>query len=229
MNGLGRYDEAIPAAVAASDDTPELFVSMWALSELIEAASRTHDATVASRGLRTTRPIMCVAARSEWALGIEARCRALLATGDEADRLYREAIDRLGRTQLRPELARAHLLYGEWLRRDRRRVDARQELRTAHDQFADIGMEAFAERARRELVATGETVRRRSVEVLTELTPQELQIARLARDGQTNQEIGAHLFLSPRTVEWHLSNVFSKLGVASRKELRAAVPSTPHA
>ncbi len=228
MNGLGRYDEAIPAAVAASDDTPELFVSMWALSELIEAASRTHDAPVASRGLERLADHVR-GSSSEWALAIEARCRALLATGDEADRLYREAIDRLGRTQLRPELARAHLLYGEWLRRDRRRVDARQELRTAHDQFADIGMEAFAERARRELVATGETVRRRSVEVLTELTPQELQIARLARDGQTNQEIGAHLFLSPRTVEWHLSNVFSKLGVASRKELRAAVPSTPHA
>ncbi len=226
MNGLGRYDEAIRAATAASDDTPELFVATWALSELIEAASRTHDAVVASRGLERLADHVR-GSTSEWALGMGARGQALLADSDGAERLYRQAIDHLSRTRLRAELARAHLLYGEWLRRDRRRTDAREQLRTAHDHFADIGMEAFAERARRELVATGETVRRRSFEVLTELTAQELQIAHLAGDGQTNQEIGAHLFLSPRTVEWHLSSVFSKLGVSSRKQLRTAVPSTP--
>jgi DNA-binding CsgD family transcriptional regulator len=141
-----------------------------------------------------------------------------------AEPLYREAIDRLGRTRLRPDLARALLLYGEWLRRAGRRVDAREHLRTAHDMFANIGMESFAERARRELLATGERVRKRTVETRDELTPQEEQIARLARDGLSNVEIGARLFLSPRTVEWHLRKVFSKLGVSSRKELRQALP-----
>ncbi len=138
--------------------------------------------------------------------------------------LYREAIDRLSRTQVRTELARAYLLYGEWLRREGRRVDAREQLLTAHEMFASIGMEAFAERARRELLATGERVRKRSVETLDELTPQELQIARLAADGRTNQEIGAELFLSSRTVEWHLRKVFAKIGVGSRRELRTALP-----
>jgi DNA-binding CsgD family transcriptional regulator len=158
------------------------------------------------------------------ALGTEARCRALLSDGAAADELYREAIDRLSRTRLRPELARAHLLYGEWLRRDGRRVDAREQLRTAHDLFVAIGMEAFAERARRELLATGEVIRRRTPDTLDELTPQEMQIARLASDGRSNSEIAAHLFLSPRTVEWHLRKVFAKLGIASRRELRAALP-----
>ena len=157
------------------------------------------------------------------ALGIEARCRALLSDGGDADDLYREAIDRLGLTRLRPELARAHLLYGEWLRREGRRVEAREQLRTAHDLLAAIGMGAFAERARRELIATGEKVRKRGVETRDQLTPQEEQIAGLARDGCTNPEIAAQLFLSARTVEWHLGKVFGKLGVSSRRELTAAL------
>jgi DNA-binding NarL/FixJ family response regulator len=138
--------------------------------------------------------------------------------------LYREAIDRLGRTQLRPEFARAQLLYGEWLRREGRRGDVREQLRTAHDLFASIGMEAFAERARRELLATGEQVRKRSPETREELTAQEEQIARLARDGLSNPEIGGQLFLSARTVEWHLRKVFTKLHISSRRQLRIALP-----
>jgi ATP/maltotriose-dependent transcriptional regulator MalT len=158
------------------------------------------------------------------ALGIEARSRALLSYGTAADDLYRVAIDRLGRTRLRPELARAHLLYGEWLRREGRRVDARRQLRTAYDMLTTIGMEAFAERTARELVATGEKARKRSPETREELTPQEEQIARLARDGLSNPEIGAQLFVSARTVEWHLRNVFSKLGITSRRQLLKALP-----
>ena len=155
---------------------------------------------------------------------MEARCRALLSHGAAADGLYREAIERLSRTRLRPELARTHLLYGEWLRRENRRAGARAQLRTAYDMLIAIGMEAFAERARRELIATGETVRKRSVETLTALTAQEAYIARLARDGLTNPEIGARLFLSARTVEWHLRKIFTKLGIGSRRELSAALP-----
>jgi DNA-binding CsgD family transcriptional regulator len=223
LNGLGRYDEALIAARLTSDDTPELFLAAWVLPELIEAASRTGNHDLASDALeRLTEAAH--AADADWALGIEARSRALLSADSVADELYREAIDRLGRTRLRSELARAHLLYGEWLRREGRRVDAREQLRTAHDTFAMIGMEAFAERAHRELLATGERVRTRSVETLEQLTPQEEQISRLARDGLSNQEIGAQLFLSPRTVEWHLRKVFVKLGVSSRRELRTALP-----
>ena len=149
----------------------------------------------------------------------------MLADGATAERLYREAIERLARMHTRGSqtLARAHLLYGEWLRREHRRVDAREQLRVAHAMLSDMGADAFAERARRELLATGETVRKRTVETLDELTPQEVQVARLAADGQTNPEIGAQLFLSPRTVEWHLSKVFGKLGIGSRKELSAAL------
>jgi DNA-binding CsgD family transcriptional regulator len=153
----------------------------------------------------------------------------LLSEGASADELYRDSIDRLGAAQLRPELARAHLLYGEWLRRENRRLDARKQLRTAYEMLDAIGMEAFAERARRELLATGEKVRRRSAETRDQLTPQEEQIARLARDGLSNPEIAARLFLSPRTVEWHLRKVFSKLGISSRRELRAALPAESHA
>jgi DNA-binding CsgD family transcriptional regulator len=159
---------------------------------------------------------------SDWGRGIHARSHALLSRDKAAERLYREAIDRLERTRLRPDLARAHLLYGEWLRREGRRVDAREQLRTAYDTLATIGMEAFADRARRELLATGERVRRRTEDTRDVLTPQEAQIARLARDGLSNTEIGARLFLSPRTVEWHLRKVFSKLGVSSRRELSEA-------
>ena len=144
--------------------------------------------------------------------------------GETAERLYREAIDRFARTRVRVSLARGHLVYGEWLRRENRRVDAREQLREAHTMLADMGMEAFAERARRELLATGETVRKRTVETVDDLTPQEGQIARLAAAGHTNPEIGAELFLSPRTVEWHLRKVFGKLGISSRRELRSALP-----
>ena len=221
-NGLARYAEAASAARQATSDTLNPWMSMWALPELVEAAERTGDTGLARDALarlaETTQPC-----GTEPALGIEARCRALLSDGAAADGLYREAIDRLSRTRLRPELARAHLLYGEWLRRENRRVDARAQLRTGHDMLAAIGMAAFAERARRELLATGATVRKRSVETRDELTAQEEQIARLARDGLSNPEIGARLFLSPRTVEWHLRKVFTKLGIGSRYELKAAL------
>ena len=161
---------------------------------------------------------------TEWALGILARSSALLSEGDTAESLYREAIDRLRKTNLRPELARAHLLFGEWLRRQGQRLDAREQLRTAHEMFATIGMEAFAERSRRELLATGEKARRRTIEMQDRLTPQEAQIAQLASDGLTNPDIGARLFISARTVEWHLGKVFTKLRVSSRKELNAVLP-----
>jgi DNA-binding CsgD family transcriptional regulator len=223
MNGLGRYEAALASAIEASDDTPELFVSMWSLSELIEAATRTQQVEAASRALERLVG-HADGSDADWALGLVARGGALLSDGAAADELYREAIERLGRTRLRPELARTHLLYGEWLRRDSRRVDARGQLRAAYDLFTAIGMEAFAERTRRELQATGEIVRKRAVERLDELTLQEAQIARLAADGRTNHEISAQLFLSPRTVEWHLRKVFSKLGVASRRQLGRALP-----
>jgi DNA-binding CsgD family transcriptional regulator len=147
-----------------------------------------------------------------------------MTTGERADGLYRDAVERLGRSVLRPELARTHLLYGEWLRREGRRVDAREHLRAAHEQCTAIGMEAFAERARVELSATGEIARKRTDDTRTQLTPQELQIARMARDGLSNPEIGARLFLSPRTVEWHLRKVFGVLGIGSRRQLRTGLP-----
>jgi DNA-binding CsgD family transcriptional regulator len=223
MNGLGRYEEALAAAVAASDDTPELFVATWALSELIEAASRTGNTELAARALNRLSE-QTRGSDSEWALGIEARSRALLSDGEAAERLYREAIDSLGRTRLRPELARGRLLYGEWLRRANRRADAREQLRGAHDAFVSMDAEAFAGRARHELLATGAKVRRRLDETRDELTPQEEHIARLARDGRTNPQIGAELYLSPRTVEWHLNKVFTKLGISSRRGLQGALP-----
>jgi DNA-binding CsgD family transcriptional regulator len=225
LNGLGRYPDALAAAKEASDDTPELFVSAWAASELIESATRSDETELARSALEHLTAATDVA-DNDWALGMQARSRALLSDGDDAERLYREAIERLGRTRLRPELARAHLLYGEWLRREHRRVDARARLRAAHDLFVAIGMEAFAERARGELLATGERVRKRTVQTRDELTPQERQIAGLARDGLSNPEIGARLFLSPRTVEWHLRKVFAKLGIRSRRELAGAMPTS---
>jgi DNA-binding CsgD family transcriptional regulator len=221
-NGLARYEEAASAARRATTDALNHWIPTWVLPELVEAAARGGDAGLARDALdrlaTTTGPC-----GTEFALGIEARCRALLSDGAAADELYREAIERLRRTRLRPELARAHLLYGEWLRRENRRVDARDQLRTAHEMLAAIGMEAFAERARKELQATGEKVRRRTVETRDDLTAQERQIARLARDGLSNPEIGARLFLSSRTVEWHLRNVFTKLGIRSRRELPGAL------
>ncbi len=217
-NGLGRYADALAAARQASQDKPALYMAMWALPELIEAATRTGNTHIASDALarlaETTQ-----AGETDFGLGIEARSRALVSGGEAAEGCYREAIDRLGRTQLRPELARAHLLYGEWLRREGRRLDARVQLRAAHEMLAAIGAGAFAERARHELLATGETVRKRTLETVSELTAQEASIARLAGDGRTNPEIGAQLFLSARTVEWHLRKVFTKLGVSSRRDL----------
>lgn len=225
MNGLGRYREALAAAVEASENTPQIHITTWALVELIEAATRTGNNGLAEAVL-TRLDDAAEASDSDWAIGIKVRSRALVTEGEAAESLYREAISRLGRTRLRPDLARAHLLFGEWMRREGRRVDAREQLRKAYDLFADIGMEAFAERAHAELLATGETVRKRNVETMRDLTPQELQVARLASDGLTNPEIGARLFLSPRTIEWHLRKVFVKLGISSRRELRAALPDT---
>ena len=222
-NGLGRYGDALAAAQQATDEIPQLFIAAWALPELIEAAIRTGDTDQAHAALERLSEAAHASA-SDWGLGVEARSRALLSEAETADRLHKEAIERLGRTRLRPELARAHLLYGEWLRREGRRRDAREQLRTAHEVFVAIGMEAFAERARRELLATGEKVRKRSAETRGELTPQEEQIARLARDGLSNPEIAAQLFVSARTVEWHLRKVFTKLGISSRKQLRVAMP-----
>jgi DNA-binding CsgD family transcriptional regulator len=167
---------------------------------------------------------MAHACRTDWILGLEARARALLAGRADAEVLFRVAIDHLGRTRLGAELARAHLLYGEWLRREGRRVDAREQLRIAHELLESMGAAGFAERALRELVATGEHVRSRTVDTVDELTAQEAQIARLAADGNTNPEIGARLFLSPRTVEWHLRKVFMKLDIGSRNQLRDALP-----
>ena len=221
-NGRGRYADALAAARQASEHKHP-YVSAWTLPELIEAAAHTGN-------LRTAREALDLLAErtraggTEEGRGVEARCRALLSEGEAADQGYREAIGRLSRTGFRPELARAHLLYGEWLRREDRRGDARTQLHTAHGMFAAIGMEAFAERARRELQAAGETVRTRAGGAHDQLTPQEAQIARLAREGLSNPEIGAQLFLSPRTVEYHLAKVFSKLGITSRRQLRQALP-----
>jgi DNA-binding CsgD family transcriptional regulator len=221
-NGLSRYGEAVSAATQATVNTLDPWITTWALPELVEAAAREGDDELARNALErlvdSTQPFP-----TNLALGIEARCRALLSDGVATDGLYREAIDRLGRTRIRPELARAHLLYGEWLRREGRRLDARKQLRTAHNMFLTIGMEAFAERTRRELIATGEKARKRRDQSRDQLTPQEEQIARLARDGLSNPEIGTQLFLSARTVEWHLSKVFTKFGISSRRELRAAL------
>jgi DNA-binding CsgD family transcriptional regulator len=218
FNGLGRYGEALVAARRAADDSPELFISSWALAELIEAASRSAGPGHAAGALERLSEHAAVAG-TDWGLGISARSRALLTDGGAAEPPYREAIERLGRTRLVPELARAHLLYGEWLRRERRRLDARRELRIAYEMLTGLGMEAFAERARVELEATGERARKRTVDTRDQLTPQETQIARLAANGHTNREIAAELFISPSTVEYHLRKAFRKLGVTSRTQL----------
>jgi DNA-binding CsgD family transcriptional regulator len=222
FNGLGHYDQALAAAQRAAAETPQLQFSSWASTELIEAAVRAGTPDVAAGALEQ---VMAATAPSstDWGEGMRARCHALMSTGEKAERLYREAVARLASVRRRPELARAHLLYGEWLRREHRRVDARAELRAAHEQFSSIGMEAFADRARAELQVTGEKVRKRTVETRDDLTAQERQIAALARQGLSNPEIAARLFLSPRTVEWHLRNVFTKLGIRSRRELSRAL------
>jgi DNA-binding CsgD family transcriptional regulator len=227
-NGLGRYESAVGQAQQASEQAPELFTSMWVLPELIEAASRTGHAQLAADALGRLGEATGVA-QTDWGQGIYARSRALLSDGEDADGWYRQAVDRLSRTALRPELARAHLLYGEWLRREGRRAEARAQLRTAHGMFDAIGMEAFAERAGRELLASGETVRRRTAETHDQLTPQEAQIAQLARAGMSNPEIAAQLFLSVRTVEWHLRKVFTKLKISSRLQLQRALPDSASA
>jgi ATP/maltotriose-dependent transcriptional regulator MalT len=232
-NGLGRHQEALAAAQQASGHA-YAYSSMWVLPELIEAAARTGNMHIADDALDRLAE-MTRAGGTEDGLGMEARSRALLSEGEAAEGHYREAIARLGRTRLRPQLARAHLLYGEWLRRERRRGEAREQLRTAYDMLDAMGMEAFAERARRELLATGETVARRTAPATRAgsdgtgeaLTPQEAQVSRLARDGLSNPEIGARLFISPRTVQYHLSKVFTKLGISSRGQLHRALPSDP--
>ncbi|HTX31749.1 MAG TPA: AAA family ATPase [Solirubrobacteraceae bacterium] len=228
-NGVGRYDAAL-AALGPPERYDEGGAANWALIELIEAAVRSGQSQLADGALEriveTTR-----ANGTDWALGTEARCRALLSEGEsaETDVLYREAIGRYGATRLRVHVARAHLLYGEWLRRERRRVDAREELRAACEMFMAMGVEGFAARAERELLATGEHVRKRSVETRDELTPQEAQVARLARDGLSNVEIGERLFISQHTVAYHLRKVFSKLDITSRNQLGRVLPESTSA
>jgi DNA-binding CsgD family transcriptional regulator len=226
FNGLGRYEEALSAAEQAAEDPHELGLSTWVPTEIIEAAVRSGDPERVAGPLQRLQEISR-AAGTDWALGVEARSRALLSEGEVAERLYLEAIERLGRTRIRVALARAHLLYGEWLRRQHRRTDAREQLRIAHQLYSSMGMEAFAERARRELLATGETVRKRSVKTRGELTAQEMQIARLANNGLSNPEIGARLFISARTVQYHLGKVFTKLDISSRAQLDRALPGDP--
>jgi DNA-binding CsgD family transcriptional regulator len=218
-NGLGRYEEALAAAQQAAEDAHASWWRNWGSVELIEAAARSGKAELAVDALAQLSETTG-ASRTDWALGVETRSRALLTDGEAAEPLYREAIERLERTRVRVELARAHLVYGEWLRRERRRLDAREQLRTAHTLFTEFRMEAFTERARVELEATGEHARKRTVETLDQLTPQESQISRLAADGATNQEIAAQLFISPSTVDYHLRKAFRKLGVKSRRQLK---------
>jgi DNA-binding CsgD family transcriptional regulator len=221
-NGLGRYEEALAAAEAAARDAAEPGVAGFALAELVEAAARSGRIALAAAAFESL-AAATQASGTDWALGVEARSCALLREGDEAESLYREAIERLGRSRIAPALARAHLLYGEWLRRRRRRLDARDHLRIAHQMSVTMGLEAFAQRAERELVATGETARRRDADTVDDLTAQETQIAELARGGLSNPEIGAQLFISPRTVEYHLHKVFGKLGIRSRNQLDGAL------
>jgi DNA-binding CsgD family transcriptional regulator len=223
-NGLGRYEQAMQAAQRATAQSVEMVVRGWASAELVEAAVRTGQSDVAADALRRLAE-RTTPSGTDWARGVEVRSRALLSHGDTAERLYLESIERLGRTRMRVDLARAHLLYGEWLRRERRRVDARAQLRIAHDMLESMGMEAFAERARRELQATGETARKRTIANGDEqLTAQEAQIARMARDGLSNPEIGVRMFISGRTVQYHLRKVFTKLGIESRSQLDRVLP-----
>jgi DNA-binding CsgD family transcriptional regulator len=216
-NGLGRYEAALASARSACE-YDDLGVFGFALVELVEAGARSgaHEEAAAALGQLVERTS---AAGTDWALGVQARSRALLTDGKGAESLYREAIERLGRSRIAVHLARTHLVYGEWLRRENRRIDAREQLRTAYELFSGFGAEAFAERSRRELRATGETARSRGDETRGLLTPQEAQIARLARDGLSNPEIGAQLFISPRTVQYHLHKVFTKLEITSRNQL----------
>jgi DNA-binding CsgD family transcriptional regulator len=225
-NGLGRYEQALAAAQQASQDSPALWFGIWALVELIEAATRSAAPQRAADALRllsqTTR-----ASGTDWALGVEARSRALVSGGENAEACYREAIDCLGRTRLRVDLGRAHLLYGEWLRRQQRRRDARDQLDRAHDIFDSAGAAAFAQRARIELRASGGHARNRTAGTHDALTAQEALIARLAGAGATNPQVAAKLFISPATVAYHLRKVFTKLGISSRSELAGVLPAQP--
>ena len=221
-NGLGRYEAAIEAAQRAWDAWPDWFLAVWAMVELVEAAARLGRPDLGQEPLARVLASTGVSS-SEWALGIAFRSRALLSDGAEAESLYRQAIEHLEATQLRPELARAHLVYGEWLRRENRRVDAREQLQLAHSMFSTMGAEGFAERARRELNATGAKAQKRSEQKRDALTPQETHIARLAAEGHTNVQIGQELYLSRHTIEWHLKKVFHKLEISSRFELRDAL------
>jgi ATP/maltotriose-dependent transcriptional regulator MalT len=227
-NALGRYKDALAPATRASGELSQemSMLTRGSLVELIEAASRSGKIESAADALRRLTQL-AHASGTDWALGLETRSRALLSDGSAAENAYREAIDRLRRTRIRGELARAHLVYGEWLRRQRRRLDARDQLRTAYDMFTTMGAEAFAQRAASELQATGETARKRTVETSSELTAQEAQVVRLVREGLSNQEAGARLFISPRTVKYHLRKVFIKLDITSRTQLDHVLPSDP--
>jgi DNA-binding CsgD family transcriptional regulator len=220
-NSLGRHDLAVPAARSVFDRDVVGGYQLMAISELAEAAARTGDTELLATAYERMSERALVTP-TNWALGLEARLRALLG-GEKADASYRESIEHLDCAGLRLELARGHLLYGEWLRRAGRRTDAREQLRSAHDLLSEMGAAAFAERARRELALLGDKTPRRSIETTKELTTQEFHIARMAREGLSNAEIGTRIFLSPRTVEWHLGKIFTKLGVSSRRELRDAV------
>jgi DNA-binding CsgD family transcriptional regulator len=223
-NGLGRYQMAADCARQAFE--LDVFgVGPLAVPELVEAASRTGDTALAGPALEWLSERRRVAP-TDWAAGMEARGRALFSEGDAAEDGYQESIECLGRAGFGAQLARGHLLYGEWLRRQNRRSDARGQLGTSYEMLTAMGVEGFAERARQELVAAGETARKRSVETITTLTAQEGLIARLARDGHTNQEIAGQLFLSARTVQYHLRKVFTKLDISSRRELRTVLPTT---
>jgi DNA-binding CsgD family transcriptional regulator len=219
-NSFGQYQAALSSAEQGCEHE-DLGIFGFCLAELVEAGTRADAPEAAAAALRRLEE-RATASGTDWALGVLARSRALLGDGATADRLYRESIERLADSRVAVDLARTHLVYGEWLRRENRRRDAREHLHTAHEMLRSFGAEAFAERARRELLATGESVRRRTAEARDVLTAQETQIARLAGAGKTNSEIGAELFISPRTVEWHLRKVFTKLGVDSRKQLRGA-------
>jgi DNA-binding CsgD family transcriptional regulator len=221
-NGLGRYQTALAAARRACEQD-ELGLYGWGLIELVEAAARSGEPEIAGEALEQLSERTRLSG-SDWALGVEARSRALVSDGAGAEALYREAIERLGRTRIAVHVPRAQLIYGEWLRRENRRTDARVPLRAAHEAFATMGAEAFAERAARELLATGEKARKRTDDTRGQLTAQEEQIAGLAREGQSNPEIAAQLFISPRTVEYHLHKVYAKLAITSRNELDRVLP-----
>jgi len=219
-NGLGRYAQALSAAEDAIDQAGPPVIAGWPMVELVEAAARSGQPERAEGVMRSLSRI-ALAAGTDWALGVQARSQALLS---DREGLYQAAINYLGRSRARVDLARAHLVYGEWLRRENRRADAREQLHRADEMLSEMGAAGFAARARRELLATGETVRRRTAGTDRDLTPQEMQIALRARDGKTNREIGAELFLSARTVEWHLHKVCAKLGITSRRQLREVLP-----